>query len=106
MNSDNGNNSRKLRLAYVAMLVILAGACMAAGWPMFGPFYQTMVGGILGAAAIYTGGNVTTKWVANQVDPQLQFPPAPTIQVNQPVVPVIPIEQHGFIHPEQEIQAG
>lgn len=63
MNEENSYASPKLHLVYVTMLLIFGGAVLAANFTAFGTNYVTMVGGLLGAAGIYTGGHVTSHWV-------------------------------------------
>jgi hypothetical protein len=60
---DNGFNSRKLWFAVGTSLAIVAVGLVAAFYPSFRPGLETVVGGQLGALALYLGSNVSNKWV-------------------------------------------
>jgi hypothetical protein len=76
--SDGGFSSRKMWMAYVGMLFIAVGGVLAAYKPVFGPLYDTYVGGILGALGLFMTGNIAGKYVlakAAAIPPAT--PPAP-----------------------------
>lgn len=58
---DGGYKSRKLWFAVGICIGIFFGACLAAYWPAFGPNYEVMVGGLLGAGGLYLTGNVASR---------------------------------------------
>jgi hypothetical protein len=61
---DGGLGSRKLYLTLLVFFLIV-GAGIACNWvPALGVQLQTIVGGLLGALALYLGGNVISKFNA------------------------------------------
>jgi hypothetical protein len=64
--NDNGMMSRKYHIVLLTMAMICGGALLAAHWPAFAGSFPTLVGGLLAAAALYTGGNVAYKYVAGR----------------------------------------
>lgn len=64
--SDGGYSSRKMMMALVTMGFITVGAVSCGFWPALIPIYDTFSNGIIGALAIYTGGNAATKWVLSK----------------------------------------
>ena len=64
---DNGFMSRKLHLTLLAMFLVI-GAGVTGHWLSgVAANLQTIVGGILGALAIFVGGNVATKFTASNL---------------------------------------
>lgn len=64
--NDGGMKSRKYHIVLLTMALIFGGALLAAHWPAFSGAYPTLVGGLLAAAALYTGGNVAYKYIAGK----------------------------------------
>lgn len=63
---DGGSKSRKYHIVLLTMALIFGGALLAAYWPAFSGSFPTLVGGLLAAAALYTGGNVAYKYIAGK----------------------------------------
>jgi hypothetical protein len=63
---DGGNKSRKYHIVLLTMALIFGGAILSAYWPAFSGSFPTLVGGLLAAAALYTGGNVAYKYIAGK----------------------------------------
>lgn len=59
---DGGFASRKLWFAVGTSVLVFASGILAAYFPAFRPGLETVVGGELGALALYLGGNVGTKF--------------------------------------------
>ncbi len=72
---DGGYKSRKMWIGTLTAVGIMAGGALAAWIPAFLPAYDTFVGGLLGAYAIYCGGNVGAK-VALKSATVTKAPPA------------------------------
>lgn len=60
---SNGFKSRKLWYAVGTSIAVVACAVGAALWPAFGVNFGELIGGLLGALAIYTGTNIGSKFV-------------------------------------------
>jgi hypothetical protein len=79
--SDGGYASRKLWYAIGTSVAILAAGALAAFFPTFRPSLETVVGGLIGTLAIYSGANVGGKLavgkVASQYLTQSDPPPPP-----------------------------
>ena len=60
---DGGYKSRKLTLAYVALVLMTVGFFATARWPSLASTYMEFNMAILAAASIYTGGNTLSKWI-------------------------------------------
>jgi len=50
--------SKKLAFGLLSVVLIFVGWLMSARWEALGPQFMTMVGGITGIFALYTGGNI------------------------------------------------
>jgi hypothetical protein len=61
--SQMGYRSRKLWFAIGTSLGIFAAALLASKLPAIAPLYDTMVGGLIGVQALYSGANVGAKVV-------------------------------------------
>jgi hypothetical protein len=61
--ADGGYKSRKLTLAYVALVLMTIGFFATARWPSLATTYMEFNMAVLAAASIYTGGNTLTKWI-------------------------------------------
>ena len=96
---ENGYNSPKLHLVYVTMFLIFGGALIAANYPAFGANYVTMVGALLGAAGIYTGGHVSTNWMMTNQQTQLAKinPPQNKDDTDTPDETLV-----GYLHPHKD----
>jgi hypothetical protein len=85
---SNGFKSRKLWYAVGTSLAVVACAVGAAIWPAFGVNLGEIIGGLLGALAIYNGTNVGSKFiqgrqasvVQNGYQPQYQAFGPPNVQ--------------------------
>lgn len=62
---DGGYRSRKMVMAYIAMLLICLAFAAVGKWESLRPVYPELIMGILGATTIFTGGNVVTKFANN-----------------------------------------
>jgi hypothetical protein len=58
---DSGYRSPKFSLAVGSMALICGMGLLCVWLPALGALYVTMVGGILGSAAVYTGGHVANR---------------------------------------------
>jgi hypothetical protein len=67
-------NGRKYNMGLIAMLAVFAGFAACAFVPALIGVAGVYTGGILGAYAIYCGGNVSNKWVTVKAQPE---PPPP-----------------------------
>ena len=65
--SDGGFLSRKLHLTVFAMLLIVGLGIVCHWSPNIGAQMQTLVTGLLGALAIFIGGNVANKFTASNL---------------------------------------
>ncbi len=61
--ADGGYKSRKLTLAYVALVLMTVGFFATARWPSLASTYMEFNMAVLAAASIYTGGNTLSKWI-------------------------------------------
>lgn len=61
--NDNGISSRKFWFALFTSVAIFSGAVLATVWHGFGPNYETLIGGLIGCLAVYTGANIGSKYV-------------------------------------------
>jgi hypothetical protein len=73
----DGFSSRKMIMAYVAMLATAAGFAASGVWPALVAAYPTYLMGILAATGIYTGTNVLEKHLLK----------APTVVEDEPTPP-------------------
>jgi len=64
--SDGGMKSRKLLYAVGTSAGILIAGIMSALWPAFRSGLDTVIGGLLGALALYSGANVSNKLVVGK----------------------------------------
>lgn len=72
---DGGYASRKFWLTVATSGSIIALGALAALHPVFGPNLDTVVGGLLGALAIYMGANVGAKYTIGKTTKQTEPPP-------------------------------
>lgn len=64
--ADGGYSSRKLWYGIGTSIAILAGGVFYAFCAGFRPGYETMIAGLMGVLALYTGGNVAAKHVVGR----------------------------------------
>lgn len=60
---DGGVRSRKFWLAVGTQVGIVGCALLAAKYAALSPLYDTMVGGLIGVFALYSGANIGAKHV-------------------------------------------
>lgn len=89
LKKDGGYKSRKFVITVLAFVFILVGAIIASLWPAFVAQYPTFVGGILGAAAVYLGGNVTNDYLNTKVKATVEVAKSKT----EPVTPQVASQQ-------------
>lgn len=77
---DGGFKSRKMIMAYVVLVMILAGFALAGHWSSLTVIYGEYCTALLAGATIYTGSNALVKWMAAKAGPQNQQPPTPPSQ--------------------------
>ena len=65
-NKDGGYKSRKLSMAVLCLLLIVGVAILHAEYPFLESIYATCVGGILAVLGIYSGSNVSVKYVVGK----------------------------------------
>lgn len=90
--TDNGLSSRKLWYAIGTSIGILVVGLISALWPAFRPTAETIVGGLLGSLALYSGANVGNKFVMGKVASALSQSDPERPQGTPPIEP----------HPEEE----
>ena len=62
--SDNSiPDGRKFRMGQLMMLMMLGGLGLASLTPVIASLYSEFTAGLIGIYVIYTGGNVSNKWV-------------------------------------------
>ncbi len=81
---DGGFKSRKMIIAYVAMIFVAGGYWLTAIHPALATVYAEYCMGVLGAAAIYAGSNSAVKWMSSRVSagtpaaaPKIKTSPVP-----------------------------
>jgi hypothetical protein len=92
-NKENTYSSPKLHLIYVTMILIFGGALLSAWMPAFSGNYATMVGALLGAAGIYTGGHVSSTWVMGNNEAKMAAVDVPEDEEDEP---------KGYLHPHKD----
>lgn len=60
------NNSRKYKLALVALLLITGGWLAGAFWPGLSRMFSELIAGIMGVLLLYFTGNVSNKFVVGR----------------------------------------
>lgn len=58
--------SRKLWLTVFICLLIVGVGLIGAGWASFAPMVETIVGSLVGCLAIFSGSNVSQKWLLSK----------------------------------------
>lgn len=61
--ADGGMASRKLWLAVLTQVLIVAVAIASGLWPALAPSLTTVCGSLVATLTVYVGGNVGTRWV-------------------------------------------
>lgn len=61
---DGGYKSRKMVMAYVVMVLMMAGFFSTARWPTLAVAFAELCFGLLGAASIFAGSTTLSKWAA------------------------------------------
>lgn len=64
--ADGGYSSRKLWYAIGTSLLIFGAGLLSAFVPAFRSGLETIVGGLVGALAVYAGANVSSRWVTGK----------------------------------------
>ena len=64
--SDGGFSSRKLWYAIGTSIAIIGVGVFSVFFPGLRPSVESVIGGLLGALAIYAGSNVSNKWVVGK----------------------------------------
>lgn len=60
---DGGMSSRKFLLALSTQILLVVVALLTEKIPALVPLYATIAGSLVGVLAVYSGGNVATRWV-------------------------------------------
>lgn len=66
--------SRKLMLAYLALVLVFVGAILASRYSWSESLFSNFINGIMGITGIYTTGNIGAKWVVTKNDKPLENP--------------------------------
>ncbi len=75
---DGGLASRKLWITVLTMVLLVVVALLTTKIPSLVPLYATISGSLIGALAIYCGGNIATRWVhKDTMDGDKPAAPAP-----------------------------
>ena len=64
----NGNESRKMIMAYVVIVLIAIAFIGTALVPALSAGFSTFIMGLLGAAGIFTGAATGVQWMAHQAN--------------------------------------
>lgn len=87
--SDGGWKSRKMWMAYVAMVLILGGYLVSGYWTTLHVVYPEYVMGILAATSIFTAGNAGVKWMGRSATPPPETPAKPVPPPSAPAPKVV-----------------
>ena len=64
---DSGFLSRKFWYSVGTSLAVLGVGLLAAYWPPFRTNLEAVIGGLIGVLALYSGSNITNKWVNRKI---------------------------------------